>query len=98
MAERNPIIAMRTENQGGTIAIVGVRRGKGWQSPMTSAFAVEAADNILSYRLKAADEITFADAAEIAAEQPPLSASEAGILYAAIHRAIDARNNKGVES
>jgi len=58
---------------------------------MTAAFVAQVAREAIDRRPGGADERHFADAAYLAAEEPPLSPSSAGVLYNAFHEELNAR-------
>jgi len=101
MVEQQAVRLSGGVTEAGNAAILGLERTAhlGWEYGMTSSFAEQVAGEVLGYRLAASDEKYFADAARLATQEPPLSASSAGVLYAAIHTALNARaQNQGAEA
>ncbi|MEK7153179.1 MAG: hypothetical protein AAB834_04475 [Patescibacteria group bacterium] len=102
-AEQTAVMFDSTFNEGGNVVLVGLKRAphEGWGGAMTTAFAGQITTEVLGYRPGGSDEALFSDAAQLAGEQPPLSPEGAGMLYAAVHRAINARRaaeNEGVQA
>ncbi len=99
--EQRAVMMNSKLTEQGNVAIVGLKRRshEGWQA-VTTTFADQVATEVLGYRLGGSDETIFGDVAQLAGEQPPLSTEDAGIVYAAVHMAINARQsgNQGANS